>query len=244
MTSLFTAHDLTACTYEQPMSSDGGFIHRLDAGSCVGANGQPLDLYSFTLDADATVAAFMTSSDVNGFLTLADAAGNALRSDRNSYDGARDPMIVQYLPAGTYRLAARAAGSGEAGLYQVDVRNTPGLRPPLCAARSTVALGATVSGTIGYNGCQYTGGTFADIYRIRLDGSTTVDLRLTSGDFDAYLYLLDAKGNVVDQDDDSGGNTDARIARLLGAGEYYVVVTPVGGYTQGGGYQLSVGQAQ
>jgi hypothetical protein len=244
VTSQWAAHDLAACTYVQPMSSDGGYIHRLGAGSCDGANGQPLDLYQFTLAADGMVAAFMTSSEVNGFLTLTDAAGNYLRSDQNSYDGMRDPMIVQYLPAGTYQLGARAASNRVAGLYQVDVRNTTGPRPPLCTARSTVALGATVSGTIGYAGCQYSGRTFADIYRIQLTGSTTVDVRLTSGDFDAYLYLLDAKGNLVDQDDDSGGNTDARITRLLGAGSYYVVATPVGDYTKGGAYQLSVGQGQ
>jgi hypothetical protein len=186
----------------------------------------------------------MTSSEMNGFLTLTDAAGNPLRSDRNSYDGVRDPMIVQYLPAGTYQLAARAASSAVLGLYEVDVRNTPGPRPPLCAARSTVALGTSVTSTIGYTGCQYPGGTFADIYRIQMSGSTTVDLLLTSSDFDAYLYLLDAKGNLVDQDDDSGGNTDARITRLLEDGTYYVVATPVGDYTKGGAYKLSVGQAQ
>jgi hypothetical protein len=244
MTSQFAAHELAACTYVQPVASDGGYIHRLGAGSCAGANGQPVDWYEFTLAADGTAAAFMTSSEVSGFLTLTDAAGIALRSDRNSYDGARDPMIVEYLAAGTYRLAARAAGSRVAGLYQVDVRNTAGPRPPLCRPRSTVAMGATVSGTIGYTGCPYTGGTFADIYGVQLSGSTTVDVRLASGDFDAYLYLLDAKGNLVDQDDDSGGNTDARITRLLPAGTYFVVATPAGDYTKGGSYRLSVGQAQ
>jgi hypothetical protein len=244
LTSQWQPHDLAACSFVQPVASDGGYIHRLGAGSCDGPNGQPLDIYQFTLPQDAIVAAFMTSSELNGFLTLTDAAGNALRSDRNSYDGVRDPMIVQYLPAGTYQLAARAASSAVAGLYEVDVRNTPGPQPPLCAARSTVALGTAVSGTIGYTGCQYLGGTFADIYRIQLSGSTTVDLLLSSSDFDAYLYLLDAKGNLVDHDDDSGGNRDARITRLLDAGNYYVVATPVGDYTKGGAYKLTVGQAQ
>jgi hypothetical protein len=244
MTSQWAAHDLTACSYVQAMSSDSGYVHRLGAGSCDGANGQPLDLYQFTLGADGMVAAFMTSSEVNGFLTLQDATGTFLRSDLNSYDGLRDPMIVQYLPAGTYQLAARAAGSKIAGLYEVDVRNTAGPRPPLCTARSTVALGAAATGTIGYAGCQYTSGTFADIYRIQLSGTTTVDLLLTSGDFDAYLYLLDAKGNLVDQDDDGGGNTDSRITRVLGAGSYYVVATTAGDYTDGGAYRLSVGQVQ
>jgi Bacterial pre-peptidase C-terminal domain len=186
----------------------------------------------------------MTSSEVDGFLTLTDAGGSYLRSDRNSYDGAHDPMILQYLPAGTYQLGARAAASRAGGIYQVDVRNTPGPRPPMCIVRRTVAPGAAVSGTIGYTGCPYPGGTFADLYRIQLNASATLDLRLASSDFDAYLYLLDTKGSLVDQDDDSGGNTDARITRLLGAGTYFVVATTAGDYTQGGAYQLTLGQAQ
>lgn len=73
---------------------------------------------------------------------------------------------------------------------------------------------------------------------------TTVDLRLNSGDFDAYLVVLDAKGNLVDEDDDSGGNTNARLVRPLGAGTYYVVAKPFGGYTSHGNYTLSLAQAQ
>ena len=61
-----------------------------------------------------------------------------------------------------------------------------------------------------------------------------MDVRLTSSAFDAYLLLLDAKGNLVDQDDDSGGGTNARINRLLAPGSYYVVAKPAADYTAGG----------
>ena len=57
-------------------------------------------------------------------------------------------------------------------------------------------------------------------------------------DFDAYLILLDAKGNLADEDDDGGGNTNARITRALPAGTYYAVVKPFGDYTAHGRYTL------
>jgi hypothetical protein len=44
----------------------------------------------------------------------------------------------------------------------------------------------------------------------------------------------------VDQDDDSGGNTDARLLRPLSAGTYYVVAKPFGDYTAAGAYSLSL----
>src|SRR5450755_202803 len=111
-------------------------------------------------------------------------------SDDNSYTGS-DSLIVQFLPAGTYKLAARDATSTAGGLYEVDVRTSPGPRPPFCTPNSTVAVGSTVTGTINFAGCQYVDATFADVHQINLSSDTTIDLRLNSSDFDAYLVILD-----------------------------------------------------
>src|SRR5205823_6053268 len=98
----FTPRDLPACTYAQSLELNGGYIQRLGPGSCRGSNGQPVDYYTFTLSADALVLAVVTSSEIDGYLTLYDAVGNVLRTDDNTY-GSNDPLIVQYLPAGTYK---------------------------------------------------------------------------------------------------------------------------------------------
>jgi hypothetical protein len=52
-------------------------------------------------------------------------------------------------------------------------------------------------------------GTFADLYQMALASDTTIDLRLNSSAFDAYLVVLDAKGNVVAADDNDGGGTNS-----------------------------------
>src|SRR5262249_10371102 len=54
-------------------------------------------------------------------------------------------------------------------------------------------------------GCHY------DVHYVRLTAGTTYVIDLRSRDFDAYLILADGVGNFLDQDDDSGGNLDARI---------------------------------
>lgn len=239
VTSQFTAQAIAPCTYLQALDINGGYIQKLGPASCTGANGQPVDLYQFTLPSDGVVAGFMTSSQVDGFLTLVDSAGNFLRSDDNSY-GDNDPMIVQFLPAGAYQVAARAAGSTVGGYYEVDLRTILGPRPPFCSSRGNLALGGSINGTLTVASCQYIDGTFADLCQINLVSDTTIDLRLNSVDFDAYLVLLDAKGNVVDEDDDDGGGTNARVNELLAAGTYYVVAKPLSGYTSVGGYTLSL----
>jgi serine protease Do len=180
----------------------------------------------------------MTSSEVDGYLTLYDAGGNVVRRDDNSY-GSNDPLIVQYLPAGTYKLAARAASSTVGGLYEIDLRTVTGPRPPFATPKATIAAGDTVTGVITYTACQYADNTFADVYQINLPADTTIDLRLNSSEFDAYLILLDSKGAVIDQDDNSGGNTNARITRSLAAGTYYIIAKPIGDYTSHGAYTLT-----
>ncbi|HYW41750.1 MAG TPA: hypothetical protein VE959_02760 [Bryobacteraceae bacterium] len=243
LTTAFTAHDIPACSYVQPLDINGGYIQMLGPAGCRDADGQPMNLYSFTLPSDGVVLAVMTSSDVDGLLRLTDTAGNVLRTDENSYSP-NDPMIVEFLPAGTYQLAARAAGSTVGGYYEVDLRTAPGPRPPFCASRGKLAPGATINATLSFTGCQYIDGTFADLYEIDLASSATIDVGLNSSDFDAYLVLLDAQGNVVDEDDDSGGGTNARMNLPLGAGTYFVVAKPFSDYYHVGNYTLSMGQLQ
>ncbi|NMO22241.1 Vps62-related protein [Pyxidicoccus fallax] len=50
-----------------------------------------------------------------------------------------------------------------------------------------------------------------------------VTFNLTSPAADSYLYLTDANGNVLAEDDNSGGSPHARIARALSAGTYKLV---------------------
>jgi hypothetical protein len=237
LSSKFTAHDIPACSFAQTLDLNGGYIQRLGARSCTGANGEPVDYYTFTLAVDSLVLAVMTSGEMDGYLTLYDASGNALRSDDNTY-GSNDPLIVQYLPAGTYKLGARAASATVDGLYEVDLRTTGGPRPPLCTPKASITPGATVTGTITYTGCQYTDNSFADLYQMNLTADAAIDLRLNSSEFDAYLVLLDSKGAVIDEDDDGGGNTNSRITRNLAAGVYYIVAEPFGDYTSHGAYTL------
>ena len=243
LTYTFTQHDLSPCNSVEALTVNSGYIQLLGPGSCRGADGQPVDLYQFTLATDGVVAAVMTSSQVDGFLSLTDTAGQVLRSDQNSY-GQGEPLIAQFLPAGTYQLAARAASGTAGGYYRVDLLAAPGSRPAFCGTAGKLTLGASAAGTLTYGSCQYPGGTFADVYEVDLADDTTVDLRLNSGDFDAYLVVLDAKGNVVDEDDNSGGAANAWVYDSLPAGTYYVVAQPVSGYSSVGNYVVSLGQGQ
>ena len=241
LTYKLTTQPVTPCTYVQAMDNNGGYIAKLGEGSCQGPNGQPLDFYQFTIPSDSVVLAVMTSSQVPGHLTLADSYGNFLRSDEDSY-APGDPAIIQYLPAGTYQLQARAAGSTSGGLYEVDVRTTPGPHPPFCAAQPGLKPGVPINAALNYTSCQYADSTFADLYSFTLNAPATISLELDSTAFNGYLILLDAIGNAI-ATADSYGAVSASLQQPLAAGTYIVVAKaePYSGYYYSvGAYRLSL----
>jgi hypothetical protein len=181
----------------------------------------------------------MTSSDVAGRLVLTDSGGTSLRSDTNSYS-ANDPMIVQFLPAGTYQLTAQGAQSGAGGIYQITLLANSGPRSPFCGSTGLLAASNSIFGDLTFAGCQYSDGTFANLYQMNVGEASTATLLLQSTAFDAYLVLLDAKGNLVVEDDNSGGGTDAQISQPLAAGTYYVVAKAAATYYAVGAYTLSL----
>jgi hypothetical protein len=217
----FTPHTLAACPPPQTLGLSNGFIGVLGAASCAGPDGQPADWYQFTTASDSTVALFMTSTNINSYLTLTDAQGNVLRRDDDSY-GDTDSMIVQWLPAGTYLLGASASGGSQSGQYQVDTLSVDGPRTPGCLPLDDLRTGTT-QGSLYITSCQYRDDTFADVYRVQVVNSGILDVEMDSDSLDAYLVLTDPNGNVVDLDDDSAGGNNAHLTTSVDVGTYYLV---------------------
>ncbi len=237
------AHDPVPCANVRTVDPGSAYQGVFSGTSCRGPNGQPADYYQITTPADGTLAAVMTSPVIDSFLTLLGPDGNVLRWDDNSY-GAGDAIWIQFLPGQTYRIAAQAADAVRSGYYRLDVLFSPNNGKPGCAPRSTLGIGDSAAGNLDFTSCQYVDDTFADIYQLNLADTTAVDIRLDSQDFDAYLQILDAKGNVVAEDDNSGEGTNARVFSSFDPGTYYVIAKPFGDYTSAGSYLLAVNPAQ
>lgn len=117
--------------------------------------------------------------------------------------------------------------------------------------RATIALGGTVNATLASSDCDLndvgSGGGYFESYRLNVASDTTVDVSLTSGVFDTYLFLLRVRAEDVDslelvaQDDDGGGGTNSLIAgvTLLAANDYLVLVNGFA-YADVGAYTLNV----
>ena len=237
----FTPKPLSTCMASPNLPLNTGFVATLGSSSCTDASGQPVDYYSFTTNTAGTVAAFMTSGDIDSFLTLTDSKNAYLRSDNGSYAG-NDAVIVQYLAPGSYKLQARTGAPGTSGLYRVDALFTAGSKPNFCAP-AALQMGVAKNGNISFTGCQFGDGSFADIYQFAItNGSKPVTISLVSNDFDGFLELLDARGNLLAEDDNGGGGTNSQIAMKLAPGTYFLVTKPASDPSQTGSYTVRVQQ--
>jgi peroxiredoxin len=82
----------------------------------------------------------------------------------------------------------------------------------------------------------------AKIYRVEFKAGRVYTIDMSSRQFDSYLRLEDSAGRQLDEDDDSGGNLDARIIfNCTKDGEYRVIATSLGEAT--GNYTLSIKSA-
>jgi len=146
---------------------------------------------------------------------------------------------VQYLPAGDYVVRARSADPTAEGLYNLDLLSVPGAEPQLCAPRTLPAAGS-ITGQTSFTSCAWYDKTFADVYQVTVsDSGQMLTVGAASSDFDTFLILLDAKGNVMASDDNSGGGRNALLVQTLDPGRYFVVVKPADDPTSAGSYTMT-----
>jgi len=94
------------------------------------------------------------------------------------------------------------------------------VRPPI--QPNEVVIGTLASGDCTVDELFGTGDpSFLDLYSLTLPGPGELTVALDSSDFDALVVLMDPTlTNVIAEDDDSGGNSNALLSVSLPAGSY------------------------
>ena len=198
----------------------------------------PRSTFTFNGTAGQIVAITMErlSGDLDSYLQLIGPDGEVLTEDDDS-GGELNARIWWFaLPEdGTYTIVATRYGEAEGA--------TSG------EFRLTLREGQSQSNSLGY-GDQVTGelsdAHFEDywVFEGTAGDLITISMERTSGDLDSYLLLLDPAGRRVAEDDDSGGELNARIGALAlpEDGSYTIIATRLGGAdgTGSGEYLLTL----
>ena len=83
-------------------------------------------------------------------------------------------------------------------------------------------------------------GRFMKAQEVKLSAGVNYAIELKSADFDAYLILEDAQGKKLAEDNDSGGNTNAKIVFRAPRDEAYRIVVLSFNGNETGNYTLTV----
>lgn len=218
---------------------DDARLTKLTAGDSVQRELTPeaaLHIYWFEAQAGDQITITPTPGvDFLPRLELFDSEFNQV--DALSATGATDSLGITVEQSAVYFLVVSLDASTEQAPYSFEFRH---LVNPLTSGNVLdIAYGISQPGSID-------DAVSAVTYRFQGAAGDRITITMTrvQGDLDSYLYLLDGSGQLLYEDNDSGGaNGDARIAfDLPDDGTYLIVATRLG-QTQGttsGSYTLNL----
>jgi hypothetical protein len=184
----------------------------------------PETMYSFEVEAGATVQITLVSDDFDPFLVLADADGNELATDDDSAGNLDSRISYTFADGGEYMLTATSfsahnGGAARTGAYTLTLTSVE---------VETIEYGETVEGV-------FSGDVLSSEYSFTAAPGDSVTIALNSDDFDSYLRLRDSSGNEIAYNDDGGGSLNSLIGPLLltDGGVYTIVASSLSGSSTG-----------
>lgn len=230
----------TGCDWEVEYNGDMSSADRLGSVPGYGCRsgyldgGYDTDMYYFDVNSSCTVT-IETFDAGDTTLALLNSYGNQIAYNDDGGTGSAS-LISEYLTPGRYYARVQAYGSGNFS-YGVSVT---------CGGSSTTpTIPTTCAHEVEYNGDMSTadglgslpgyvcrsgyldGGYDTDMYYFDVTiGCTVVVETFNAGD--TTLAVLDAYGNQVAYDDDSGVNNASRITQYLTPGRYFARVQAYG----------------
>lgn len=242
LSSLLLASSLHAQT---PIRADQPASGRLDASSPRAEDGTPYNLYEYTGRAGERLRIRMESSDFDSYLAVGSVAAPGCSDDCAVDDdsgGGLNAALAYTVPAsGKVQIRANSINSNAVGAYTLSVTVAP---PPAPARPQALRLNTDIEGRLGDASARDAEDRPHDLWTVSGRRGQSVQIRLDSDDFDAYVEFGRIERNQfisLASDDDSGPGLNARLSvNLDGSGRGVVKVTSPSG-NAAGSYRLRVG---
>jgi hypothetical protein len=199
---------------------------RLEASDPLLTDGSRYELYLYRGQAGELLTLTLRSSEFDAFLSGGRIEGASFVSEATDDDGAGETdarLSVTVGSSGTYAIQVKSYEAGETGAYTLMLEQGTPAAPLLVLP---IAIGETVNGRLVETDPKIPDGSHYHIYMFRGRPGQRVVVIMRSEEFDAYLYggRIEAGGFVEEvTDDDSGGDTDARLEVTIPESGQYVI---------------------
>ena len=202
--------------------------------------------YSFTPTVSGDVSITLTSGDADPYLYLLDSTGKKVIASNDDDEGFNSGLTASLTAGMTYVIEATTYGAADDGSFVLSVTGAGLGAPPAGDACDAMAIASDddVTGTLS-DACMSSNedraGSYALFYSITLDSASTVSIELSAANdsgVDPYLYVTNADGDIVAENDDDDGLNSA-VSVDLAAGTYTIEATTYGP-ADGGDITLTV----
>lgn len=184
------------------------------------ADGSHYRIYPFVGRAGDTVTAILSSDDFDAYVIITDDHGNTVARDDDG-GGECNARLTYTLPrAGSYREYAGSSAKAEIGAFQLTLSR--GAPPPRvssdtsCSGFGRVAgvihVGQTITDTLTSADPMFdSDSTYFQRWVLPVQAGRPITIDLSSRVFDAYLILTRGRREKIAENDDGGGDCNARI---------------------------------
>jgi hypothetical protein len=236
-------YDVTVTSYQE--GETGGYTLQMDvddaaqiagtreeAGSLANGDdvlddGEFIDVYEFTGRPGQRVTLELSSEDFDTYLILSDPSGEHEQND--DADGTTDSLIATTLTeSGTYRVGVTSYEGGETGAYRLIIEQDDtdsGAQQNRDVETLTVGR-ATVGELEPSDQTLDSTGEYQDTYVFDGRAGQSVNIEMTSNDFDTYVALITPSGDMIENDDFDGSTSRSVVELNLNeTGRYRVMAT-------------------
>jgi hypothetical protein len=199
----------------------------------------PHRLYRLVVPAGKRIRVLMTSDDFDSYLVARRTGFTGADDISDDDSGGQTNARITLSAAGEYLIVARPLSADGIGDFSLSV--TEAVDVPVTTR--DIAIGGTAEGTISADDPELDEGPFFHEYEVAARAGDVLRITLRSEAFDAFLRWgrrVEGVFTELADDDDSGGNVDARLEITVDAsGKYLIRVSPLGAGSTGA-YVLQV----
>jgi hypothetical protein len=167
--------------------------------------GKSSQIHLVKMSPSTTYIVDMESSDFDSFLRILDSNNKSLAQDDDGGNNLNARIRFKPSKEGTYQIVATHYGS-DLGSYVVKVRAAKLATEPAQVAEKELRF----EGKLAKDSPKVLNKP-SEVHQVKMAPGKTYIIDLESTEFDPYLRILDSKNKPLAQDDDSGGNRNARI---------------------------------
>jgi hypothetical protein len=244
----FSATAIVACDVIEPYAIGTTVTGTLSADDCRVADGSRVDRFSFTLTQTESIRFTQSSTVMNPFLGLDDAAGNpiAFHDDVSATD--RSSRMRVFLAAGSYVLSPSGFATTDLGDYTLASETATDAVGGCGFFETWVTRGVQLTQELTTTDCQLTdqGGNsyHVDLYFMYLREGETLTVSQTSAALDAYIELYRLTSSALQfvtfNDDETDASGDALLTHEVAVSGVYLIAPSSSGPLEVGAYTFVV----